>query len=90
MEETVEEASVRVAKEETGLDTKFEKMLGYMEFPFEVRAGHKMHTVSIVIEMSVRGGELKLDSHSQALEFFKDTPENTVAEHAEFLKRESS
>lgn len=89
-EETIEEAALRIAKKETGLDCKFIKSLGYMEFPSEMRSGVAIHTISIVIELSVLGGEVRHDENAKELKYFREIPENVVAEHGEFLKRTTS
>ena len=85
-EEKIEEAAVRVAKKETGLDCTFVQCLGYMEFPKEMRSGVSIHTISIVIEMTVGGGELRHDEHAKELTFFKEVPENVITEHGAFVR----
>lgn len=84
--ETIEEASLRVCKKETGLTARFIQCLGYMEFPHEVRSGVIMHTVSVAIELSVVEGELRHDEHADELAYYKEIPENCVSEHREFLQ----
>lgn len=93
-EELISDAVVRVAKAEAGLDVKFEKCLGYMEFPHEARNAKKdpsirgeVHTISIVLETSILGGELRKDENARDLRFFKEIPENTVKEHRIFLEK---
>lgn len=84
--ETIEEATYRVCKKETGLESRFVKCLGYMEFPHEVRGGVSMHTISIAVQLSVTGGSLLHDEHAEDLAYFKVLPENIVREHGEFLQ----
>ena len=85
--ENVEVAVVRIAKAETGLDIKMGKCLGYIEYLNEERFGVKTHTVSIVLEASVMGGNLKPNENSSELKFFKELPENLVKEQKKFLEK---
>jgi len=57
--ETVENAAVREAKEETGLDIEIIKLLGVYSDPARDPRGH---CVSIVFHARPIGGELKADS----------------------------
>ena len=86
-DESVEIAVVRIAKAETGLDIKIGKCLGYIEYLNEERSGMKTHTVSIALEASVMGGNLKPNENSSELKFFKELPENLVEEQKEFLEK---
>lgn len=86
-EERIADAALRIAKKETGLDCQFVECRGYMEFPSEMRSGVAVHTVSIVIEVSVIGGEVRHDENAKELKYFKDIPENIIAEHGECLKK---
>lgn len=93
-EETITEASVRIAKAESGLDVKVLRCLGYMEFLHEMRSGvvnknikGELHTISIVMEAQSIGGSVKKDDNADELQFFEETPENNVVkEHYAFLK----
>lgn len=57
--ETVEQAAIREAKEETGLDIELIKLLGVYSDPNRDPRGH---CVSIVFHARPVGGELKADS----------------------------
>ena len=84
--ETIEIAAKRVAKDETGLDVKVEKCLGYMEWLKEPRPGIDMHTVSIALLVTPLGGVLQYDKDAKDVKYFKDLPEKTIKEHYDFLK----
>jgi ADP-ribose pyrophosphatase YjhB (NUDIX family) len=84
--ETAAEAALRIAKKETGLDTSFSKFLGFMEFPNEERGRITTHTVSLVLEVTVDGGEPFVDENASEIRYFKDMPNPVVPEHASFLK----
>ncbi len=84
--ETVEEAVVRIAKKETGLDVKINKFLGYIEYFNEKRFDIDTHTVSIVVEVASVGGELSHDENTSELKYFKDLPESLVEQQKEFLE----
>ena len=83
--ETIEEAAKRIAKNETGLDVKIIKSLGYMEFPHEQRGAVDMHTISIVIETIPLAGELQYNKDAKEIKYFIEFPENTIKEHLVFL-----
>lgn len=57
--ETVEEAAVREANEETGLDIRLEKLVGVYSDPARDPRGH---TVSVVFLATPTGGTLRADS----------------------------
>ena len=84
--ETIVEASIRVAKNETGFDVEFVKQLGFMDFPNEKRGDIFVHTVSIVIEVKEIGGELKKDNNAKEIGIFTTLPENGVPKHFAFLR----
>lgn len=83
--EKIEKAVMRVAKKETGLDVEVGKCLGYIEYLNENRFDVSMHTVSIVLEVIPKEGELCYDENTKELRYFKELPENLVKEQKEFL-----
>ena len=72
--EIIDEACVRIAKKEIGLDIQLGKCLGYTEYLKEPRFGIEVHTVSIVLEAIAVGGELHHDENTKELRFFKELP----------------
>ena len=83
--ETVEDASKRVAKNETGFDVEVTRCLGYMEFPHEKRGSIEVHTISIAMEVKIIGGELKKDNNAQEIGIFTELPFPFLPGHDEFL-----
>lgn len=57
--ETVEEAAVREAKEETGLEIQLQRLIGVYSDP---RRDPRRHTVSVVFHARAAGGTLRADS----------------------------
>lgn len=84
--ESIASATVRIAKSETNLDVVYSGEVGYIEAPQEMRGGHEMHTVSIVIEAKVVGGELRHDENADEVRYFTSMPEGIMELHAEFLR----
>ncbi|OHB20154.1 MAG: hypothetical protein A2854_05095 [Parcubacteria group bacterium RIFCSPHIGHO2_01_FULL_56_18] len=86
-QERVADAAYRIAKEETGIDITIAKTLGYIEITSSLKERGYGQDISIALLADYQGGELyeKTDEAS-ALGVFKEIPENTVAEHVEFLK----
>jgi ADP-ribose pyrophosphatase YjhB (NUDIX family) len=83
--EKIDEACRRIAMNETGLDVKVLGFLGFIEYPPEERSGVSVHSVSIMIEAEQISGELKPNDNTKELRYFKDLPDNLVAEQKEFL-----
>lgn len=72
--ETVEEAVVREVEEETGLTTSVKRLVGvYSDLDRDPRG----HTVSVVFELEIRGGELRGgdDAAAASVFDFKSLPE---------------
>jgi 8-oxo-dGTP diphosphatase len=65
--ETVENAVLREIKEETGLKTKIKSLLGVYSDPKRDPRGH---TVSVVFELSVKGGKLRSGSDAKEAKLF--------------------
>ncbi len=66
--ETVEEAAIREAKEETGLDVEIEKLLGvYSEFGRDPRG----HIISVCFLCKEIGGDLGTATDSEEARWFK-------------------
>lgn len=87
LHERIADAAHRHAKKETGVDIKIVTTLGYIEFPSSLKERGFGQDVSITLLADYAGGKLyeKTDEAS-AIRTFSDVPENTVVEHAEFLK----
>ena len=83
--ETVENAAVREAKEETGLDIKLEKLVGVYSDPNRDPRGH---TVTVVFVASIIGGQLKSDSDAKDAIFIEQADLENISlafDHNEIL-----
>ncbi|MDD5774094.1 MAG: NUDIX hydrolase [bacterium] len=81
--ETVEEAAVREAKEETCLDVKLEKIIGVYSGP---KRDPRRHVVAILFLAKAVGGILKgADDASEAIAFTKP-PKRIAFDHRKMLK----
>ncbi|HEX3034827.1 MAG TPA: NUDIX hydrolase [Thermodesulfobacteriota bacterium] len=65
--ETVEDAVIREAKEETGFDIKIEKLVGVYSDPKRDPRGH---FVSVCFLTKVGGGELKISEETKEVKLF--------------------
>ncbi len=82
--ETVEAAAIREVEEETGLRTSIIRLLGVYSDPGRDPRGH---TVTVVFEMDVVGGELKAgDDASDAHLFSPDELPELAFDHAKIIK----
>ena len=60
--ESIEEAAIREAKEETGLDVKIEYLIGvYSKYHFEFPNGDKSQSICYFFKGSILGGALHID-----------------------------
>lgn len=84
--ETINQAAVRVAKNETGLDVEVIKSLGFTEFINEKRGDLLAHTICAVIEVRVIGGTLAKDGDAQNIGTFTTLPSPMVTEHQTFIE----
>jgi len=66
--EKVEDATIREAKEETGLDIVLDKLVGVYSDPERDPRGH---TVTVAYTSTVTGGKLKSDSDAKDAHFFE-------------------
>lgn len=83
--ETVEDAAVREAKEETGLDIKLEKLVGVYSDPNRDPRGH---TVTVAFTAIIIGGNLQSDSDAKDAIFIETEDlknRNLAFDHSEIL-----
>lgn len=80
--EKLEGAAKRIAKAETGLNIKVQKLLDVLEFSPESAVGH---TVSIAFLVKPVGGKLRGSFQAKELDFFTQIPKNMIKEQEEFL-----
>ena len=66
--EKVEDATIREAKEETGLDIELNKLVGVYS---DANRDPRGHTVSVVYMASIVGGQLKSDSDAKDVQYFE-------------------
>ena len=82
--EKVEEAVVREVSEETGLNTKIEKIIGVYSDPDRDPRGH---TVSIVYKLDMIDGELKGGDDASDAKFFEiDKLPDLAFDHEKIVK----
>lgn len=80
-EENLQEAAIRIAKEELGINVKPLEMIGEMEF-----LNRKVHSVSIVFLVKIISGKIKLDFQASEFKFWDKMPKGIVKEHRNFIK----
>ena len=78
----------RVAHEELGTSVIILKSLGYIEYFREVEERGFGYSVSLAFLCELPSGAIiTLDDQAEKYDFFKTFPDNTIAEHKEFLSR---
>jgi 8-oxo-dGTP diphosphatase len=80
--EKVEDAAIREAKEETGLEIEDLKLIGVYSDPNRDPRGH---VVSIAFLAKEKGGVLKASSDAKEVIALKDPPEKLAFDHALIL-----
>lgn len=81
--EKVEEAAVREAKEETGLDVKLRKLVGvYSDLGRDPRG----HIISICFLADETGGKLRKSPETPEVKRFKHIPQRLAFDHDKILR----
>jgi len=82
--ETLEQAAIREAKEETGLDIKLKYQLGAYSDPSR---DPRFHTISVVFVATSKGKPKAGDDAKEIGIFYKDSiPEELAFDHTKILK----
>lgn len=83
MGESIDQAMVRIAQDETGLRVFKPKFLGFLEF---VEAENLFyHTISLVYELSVEKGIPRGSIQGKELKYFKVIPDAMIMEQRKFI-----
>ena len=82
--ESLKQAAVRVAKEETGLKVEVVKPLIATEFLEEIKSANR-HTVSVGLLCKIKGGKLKGSFQGETVRIFKTIPKRTIAKHKKII-----
>ncbi len=78
-DESVEEAVQRIGQEELGVEVSIIKFLRFTDwYQSKNSTGH---SVSLVFEVKIDQGEIKLDFQSSEFGYFKKLPEDTMKEY---------
>jgi len=80
--ETIEEAAVREAKEETGLDVKIERLVGVYSDPDRDPRGHIITVAYLAEEI---GGRLRPSSDAREIKAFRKIPSKPAFDHRKIL-----
>ncbi|NIP67364.1 NUDIX domain-containing protein [Candidatus Bathyarchaeota archaeon] len=80
--ETVEEAAIREAKEETGLDVRLDRLVGIYSDPERDPRGHVI-TIAYLAEQL--GGRLRPSSDAKEVKAFRRLPRNLAFDHKKIL-----
>jgi len=87
MYESVTDTINRVAMEELGIELEVIKMLGYLEYPTEKKERGYGYSVALSFLCRPLTTKIVLDDQVDDCKFFKELPENTIAETKEFLSK---
>jgi ADP-ribose pyrophosphatase YjhB (NUDIX family) len=84
--EKVQDAAVRVAREEAGLEVHVERLLGLLHYPSEKKERGFGWAVGAIFLCSIVSGELKADDQASAIRFFRRLPRNIVKDQRAILE----
>ncbi|MBP9738603.1 NUDIX domain-containing protein [Candidatus Saccharibacteria bacterium] len=84
--ETIEDAIVRVAENETGLKVMAGEYLGHIEYPDMFKNGYNGWPIGMAYRVKVVGGELRGSNQGEEVQYFTEIPENTLLEQKIFLE----
>ena len=82
LNETIEQAVGRIAKNELGVEVKIIKQIGLIDFFPYAGLGHP---VSVVHKVEIISGKIKLNNEATEFGYFRIPPKNTVPQHRQFL-----
>lgn len=88
-QESVEDAVHRAAKQEAGITVTIKKLLGYIEYPTEMKQRGFGSTVSLVFLCELKDGELAANEEASSIQTIANIdsiPTNLVEEHRALLK----
>lgn len=84
MDETVEQALKRCARDELGVEISINKLVDVIDwFGTKNSIGHP---ISLVYEVEVISGELNSKENLEPAKFFRELPKEMMAEHRNFLQ----
>lgn len=83
--EKLAEAVKRVAKEETGLEIKIEKIIGVVEYSSKSGFGQ---SIAVMFLTRLQAGRLRGCAQAREIRFFKYLPNNTIVEQGKFLLKQ--
>lgn len=81
--ETVEDAVNRIAMDEIGVKVEVKKLVDYMEFLNE----DYQHSLSILLLVNIKDGDIKLNFQSSEVGFFDSLPDNMQPQHKTAYER---
>ncbi|MEK7583072.1 MAG: NUDIX domain-containing protein [Patescibacteria group bacterium] len=84
--ERVQDAVRRFARNEAGVDIAVGDLMGYIEYPSEVKEVGFGTTIALVFSSTITGGELKVNEDSSEIKIFRELPNPMIAEEKDFLK----
>lgn len=81
--ETVEEAAIKEAKEETGLDVRIRRLVGVYSDPDRDPRGHVITVAYLAEEI---GGRLRPSSDAREVKTFRKIPHKLAFDHRKILR----
>ena len=83
--ERINDAVLRVAQEELGLEVKILNRLGNIEYPSEEKERGFGWSVAVTVLCEALSEKITLSNEASRVEVFKELPENVISEQEAFL-----
>jgi len=81
--ERLKKAVQRIARQETGLNVKVDKLLGIIEYSFK---NYFASAVGVAFQTSVKSGQQKHDRNADEIATFKKLPAKMIVAQKSFIK----
>ena len=86
--ESPEDAVHRVAMNECGVEVQIEKLVGTIVYPDMLKNGYYGWPIGLAYQVKIVGGKLRGSDQGEEIAWFKNVPENTLLEQADFVRKE--
>ncbi len=85
--EAPEDAVLRVAKEEIGVEVEVVRLIDVVTYPEIHEDGYFGWPIGLAYEVRLKGGELRGSEQGEEVKIFNKLPDNTIPDQVNFFKK---